>query len=62
MLPLELQDLINVFKNLEKLRLVLKVKYKINTFSNLPFRLIYNFFTYKLAMLYAYLDIAFKKG
>ena len=62
MLPLELQDFTNVFKDLEKLRLVLDVKHKIDTFSNLPFRLIYNFFTYKLATLCAYLDIALKKG
>jgi hypothetical protein len=62
MLPLELQDFRNVFKDLEKLRLVLDIKHKINTSSNLPFKLIYNFFTCKLAMLCAYLDIALEKG
>jgi hypothetical protein len=61
-LLLELQNLKDVFKDLEKLRLVLDIKHKINTSSNLPFKLIYNLFTYKLATLCAYLDIALEKG
>jgi hypothetical protein len=61
-LPLELQDLRDVFEDLEKPRLVLDVEHKINTFSDLPFRLIYNLSTCKLATLCAYLDIALEKG
>jgi hypothetical protein len=62
MLPLKLQDFIDVFKNLEKPRLVLDIEHKIDTFSNLPFRPIYNLFTRELATLRAYLDIALEKG
>jgi hypothetical protein len=40
---------------------VQEVEHKIKTFSDLPFRLIYNLSTYKLSALQEYLDTALEK-
>jgi transposase InsO family protein len=61
-LPLELQDLRDVFEDPEKPRPVLDVEHEIDTSSDPPFGPIYNLSTRELAALRAYLDIALEKG
>ena len=55
-LLVELQDFQNIFQILENPTLVQEVKYKIETTSNLPFKLIYNLSSQELAILQTYLE------
>jgi hypothetical protein len=61
-LPIELQDLEDVFQVPQRLTLVQGVEHKIKTLSDLPFGPIYNLSSRELGALCKYIDNALEKG